>query len=54
MGYALIKQGKTADAQSFLCAAYQKVAEDESPEAIGIFRDVKGLLKNNQLVCEDA
>ena len=54
MGYALIKQGKSTEAGQYLCTAYEKVAGDTSPEAVGIFRDVKGLLKNNQLVCEGA
>ena len=52
MGYALIKQGKRNDAKEYLCAAYNKVVEDTSPAAIGTFRDVKGLLKNNQLACD--
>jgi hypothetical protein len=52
MGYALIKQGKRNEARTYLCSAFNKVAEDTSPEAVRTFRDVKGLLKNNQLVCD--
>ena len=52
LGYALIQQGRQQEAKRFLCTSLSKVKNDSSPAGVSTLRDVKGLLKNNQLSCD--